>query len=64
MSVIAINESDGKTIINFPTKAHWKDASKYKYIKEGLKAMKQKMEEQDLKSIAMPALGCGLGSLR
>ena len=63
-TVLAVKESDGKMIINFPTKAHWKDASKYEYIKDGLKAMKHKMEEQDLKSIAMPALGCGLGGLK
>lgn len=62
--VLAVRESDGKTIINFPTKAHWKDASKYEYIIEGLKSLSHKIEEFKLNSIAMPALGCGLGGLK
>jgi O-acetyl-ADP-ribose deacetylase (regulator of RNase III) len=62
--VLVVKESDGKMIINFPTKAHWKDASRYEYITDGLKTLKRKIEEQDLRSIAMPALGCGLGGLK
>lgn len=63
-NVLAVKETDDKMIINFPTKALWKDASKYEYIKNGLKALKYKIKKQDLKSIAMPALGCGLGGLK
>jgi O-acetyl-ADP-ribose deacetylase (regulator of RNase III) len=63
-AVLVVKESEGKTIINFPTKAHWKDASKYGYVADGLKALRRKLEEQDLKSVAMPALGCGLGGLK
>jgi O-acetyl-ADP-ribose deacetylase (regulator of RNase III) len=62
--VLVVTESDGKIIINFPTKAHWKDASKYEYIEDGLKDLRNKIEEQSLKSIAIPALGCGLGGLK
>ena len=62
--VLVVKESDGKTIINFPTKAHWKDASKSEYIAEGLIALKHKIAELNLDSIALPALGCGLGGLK
>lgn len=40
-----------------------KNASKYGYIADGLKALSHKIEEHSLKSIAIPALGCGLGGL-
>ncbi|MBX7154238.1 MAG: macro domain-containing protein [Bacteriodetes bacterium] len=63
-TVLAVKESDGKTIINFPTKAHWKDVSKIEYIAEGLIALKHKIAELKLASIALPALGCGLGGLK
>lgn len=63
-SVLAVTESDGKTIINFPTKAHWKDASKNEYIVEGLIALKYKIVQLNIDSIALPALGCGLGGLK
>ena len=63
-SVLVVTESDGKTIINFPTKVHWKDASKNEYIVEGLIAVKHKIVELNLESIALPALGCGLGGLK
>ena len=63
-SVLVVVESDGKTIINFPTKAHWKDASKIEYIAEGLIALKHKIAELNLASVALPALGCGLGGLK
>lgn len=62
--VLAVKESDGKTIINFPTKQHWKDASEYQFIELGLIALKESIKEHKIKSIALPALGCGLGGLK
>lgn len=56
-------EEDGKTIFNFPTKAHWKDASRLEDIVEGLCSLKSLIAFLDVKSIAIPALGCGLGGL-
>jgi O-acetyl-ADP-ribose deacetylase (regulator of RNase III) len=50
-------------IINFPTKYHWKDSSKIENIRKGLVVLKEKILELDIKSIALPALGCGLGGL-
>jgi O-acetyl-ADP-ribose deacetylase (regulator of RNase III) len=50
-------------IINFPTKRHWRDPSRLEDIKTGLVALRTEIERRKLKSIAIPALGCGLGGL-
>ena len=55
-----------RTIINFPTKNHWKSFSKIEYIEKGLDTLVKKLDRKDtekLSSIAIPALGCGLGGL-
>ncbi|MDR6943707.1 macro domain-containing protein [Mucilaginibacter pocheonensis] len=52
-----------KTIINFPTKTHWRLPSEYSYIVHGLNALKDFLTENDVRSVAMPALGCGNGGL-
>lgn len=52
-----------KLIINFPTKKHWRHPSKYEYIEGGLIALVKVLENQNIKSIALPPLGCGNGGL-
>lgn len=52
-----------KQIINFPTKVHWRAPSTYEYVEEGLKALRTLIQEKNIKSIAMPPLGCGNGGL-
>lgn len=52
-----------KIIFNFPTKIHWKDKSLIEYIDKGLNALISIIEELDIKSVAVPMLGCGLGGL-
>ena len=53
-----------KIIINFPTKLHWKQRSKVDYIARGLRSLTTTVLSLPLiKSIAVPALGCGLGGL-
>ena len=52
-----------KFIVNFPTKKHWKDPSKYDYIESGLEDLVDFINSSDVKSIAIPALGSGLGGL-
>lgn len=52
-----------KTIINFPTKQDWKNPSKNEYIASGLIALVSFLKKSNLKSIAIPALGCGNGGL-
>jgi O-acetyl-ADP-ribose deacetylase (regulator of RNase III)/uncharacterized protein YwgA len=52
-----------KLIINFPTKVHWKQPSKYEYIETGLVALKELIIKENIKSIAIPPLGAGNGGL-
>ncbi len=51
-------------IINFPTKRHWRDKSRYEDIERGLKDLIQKVTERKIGSIAVPPLGSGLGGLQ
>lgn len=52
-------------VVFFPTKNHWKNPSKYDYIESGMKSLRDLLQKEDIsvKSIAIPALGCGLGGL-
>ena len=52
-----------KYIINFPTKRDWKHKSRYEDIANGLTALAKTIRQLDIKSIAIPPLGCGLGGL-
>ena len=52
-----------KYIINFPTKQHWKEKSRLIDIESGLKSMVTEIKRLGIKSIAIPALGCGNGGL-
>jgi O-acetyl-ADP-ribose deacetylase (regulator of RNase III) len=50
-------------IINFPTKRHWKGRSRIEDIDAGLVALVEALRERAIRSVAIPALGCGLGGL-
>jgi O-acetyl-ADP-ribose deacetylase (regulator of RNase III) len=50
-------------IINFPTKRHWKGASRLDDVQAGLVALVAEVERLGIKSIAIPPLGCGNGGL-
>ncbi|MBK6618005.1 MAG: macro domain-containing protein [Nitrosomonas sp.] len=50
-------------IINFPTKRHWRGASRMDDIDAGLRALVETIQRYDIKSIAIPPLGSGLGGL-
>lgn len=52
-----------RIIINFPTKTHWRLPAEYGYIQHGLNALKELIIVRDIKSIAIPPLGCGNGGL-
>ena len=52
-----------KQIINFPTKTHWRQPSKYEYIEKGLIALKELIKKENITSIAIPPLGAGNGGL-
>lgn len=51
-------------IINFPTKVHWKNPSKYEYIELGLKDLIRIIREYNISSISIPPLGSGNGKLK
>lgn len=51
-------------IIHFPTKRHWREPSRMADVEAGLLALVAAVTELKIKSVAVPALGCGLGGLR
>lgn len=53
----------GKLIVNFPTKDRWRNPSRMEYIESGLDELAQLICTKDIKSIAIPPLGCGNGGL-
>lgn len=51
-------------VICFPTKRHWRDASRLEDIERGLLDLVDAASFYGIKTIGVPALGCGLGGLR
>ncbi|HIK33058.1 MAG TPA: DUF4433 domain-containing protein [Oscillatoriales cyanobacterium M4454_W2019_049] len=47
----------------FPTKDHWKNKANLTEIESGLMWLRDNYKQQGIESLAMPALGCGLGHL-
>ncbi len=61
-----ITTDDGRKprhIVNFPTKRHWRDQSRLSDIKLGLRNLHRQLLPQKISSIAIPAIGAGLGGL-
>lgn len=50
-------------IVNFPTKRHWKGKSRIEDIISGLEALAAEIRARNIRSIAVPPLGSGLGGL-
>lgn len=50
-------------IINFPSKRHWRGKSRIEDIESGLQSLVQEIRERDIRSVAIPPLGSGLGGL-
>lgn len=53
----------GISIINFPTKGHWRSASRLADIERGLDYFAAHVDAWNIASVAMPPLGCGNGGL-
>lgn len=51
-------------ILNFPTKGHWRSASRIQDIEDGLDYFVEHYEEWGIESVAFPPLGCGNGGLK
>lgn len=54
---------NNKIIINFPTKKHWRNPSKIEYINSGLDSLILLIQQNNIKSVSIPPLGCGCGGL-
>ncbi|MFY9223020.1 MAG: DarT ssDNA thymidine ADP-ribosyltransferase family protein [Blastocatellia bacterium] len=52
-----------KWFLLFPTKHHWRKNSDLQGIEKGLNWIVENYEKEKIKSLALPALGCGLGNL-
>jgi len=50
-------------IINFPTKRHWRGKSRLEDIESGLRSLAEEIRNRNIRSIALPPLGSGLGGL-
>lgn len=57
------NDLLGNSIINFPTKDHWRSSSRIQYIVSGLDWIVNNYKKLGITSIALPPLGCGNGGL-
>lgn len=50
-------------VVNFPTKRHWREKSRYEDIEAGLVSLREYLRPFVGKKVALPALGCGNGGL-
>lgn len=55
--------NSNKWFLLFPTKKHWRNESKLEDIEAGLKWLNENYAREGVHSLALPALGCGLGGL-
>lgn len=58
------NPNAKKWFLLFPTKRHWRNKSQLEDIRNGLSWLEKNYKRLGISSIAMPALGCGLGQLK
>lgn len=58
-----VDRDAGRIIINFPTKGHWKAHSRIADVRAGLRYLRSHLDQWNVRSIAVPPLGCGHGGL-
>ncbi|MCL4870605.1 MAG: macro domain-containing protein [Anaerolineae bacterium] len=56
-------DASGTSIINFPTKDHWRSPSRLQDIEQGLDYFINHYQAWGIHSVAFPPLGCGNGGL-
>ncbi len=54
---------DDHLIVNFPTKLHWRSVSRLSDIVAGLEYLEHHYKDWNIRSLAVPPLGCGNGQL-
>ena len=52
-----------KYIVNFPSKRHWKQRSRFEDVELSTQHLVKEVQKLRVESLAMPAVGCGLGGL-
>jgi O-acetyl-ADP-ribose deacetylase (regulator of RNase III) len=55
--------SGPRWVVNFPTKQHWRQPSQLRWVSDGLVDLRRFIAQHQVRSIAIPALGAGLGGL-
>jgi O-acetyl-ADP-ribose deacetylase (regulator of RNase III) len=55
--------TEPRFVVNFPTKKLWREPSRLEWIDRGLQTLRAQVEARNVESLAIPALGCGLGGL-
>jgi O-acetyl-ADP-ribose deacetylase (regulator of RNase III) len=64
MFVTPVHELNGpRWVINFPTKESWRRPTKLEWVRDGLASLKEVIRDKEIRSIAIPPLGCGNGGL-
>ncbi len=64
MLVVPTNQlTNPRYIINFPTKRHWRGNAQMEDIDSGLAALRDAVRAYQIRSLAVPPLGCGNGGL-
>ena len=63
MFVFETGQMYPRYIINFPTKRHWRGKSRMGDVEAGLAALAKEIQALNIRSIALPPLGSGLGGL-
>jgi O-acetyl-ADP-ribose deacetylase (regulator of RNase III) len=61
--VFPVALGDGRWVLNFPTKRHWREKSRIEDIRDGLDDLVRLIADLELSSVAIPPLGCGNGGL-
>jgi len=56
-------DKSGISIVNFPTKGHWRAATRLQDVEDGLDYFVNHFHEWGVESVAFPPLGCGNGGL-
>lgn len=57
------NFENPRYIVNFPTKGHWRQRSSISDIEAGLDELRRFILDNNIRSVAVPPLGCGNGGL-
>jgi len=61
--VLHVWKTDTEWVVNFPTKRHWHEPSRYEDVELGLVALRDYLTELGAVKVALPALGCRNGGL-